>query len=103
MTAVLVYIEYVVGLAGVLTALLAYLVKARGQWHRNPVGQFLVTLAVVAAVWYAKGLFSRAHNTSAWNVTFYGLFAALFVYMGLVFLFVLHREPAEQPAESEGP
>lgn len=85
--------EYAVGLVGDLVALVAYLVKARGEWHRNPVGQFLVTLAAVAAAWYVKGLIAHHHNTSAWNLVFYGVFAALFVYMGLVFVLVLHRRP----------
>jgi hypothetical protein len=86
------YIEYAVGMAGDLVALVAYGVKARGEWHRNPVGQFLVTLGVVVGVWYAKGLVSHNHNTSTWNLVFYGLFALLFVYMGAVFVVVLHRE-----------
>lgn len=86
------YIEYAVGFAGDLVALIAYLVKARGEWYRNPVGQFLVILAVVAGVWYAKGLVSHNHNTSTWNLVFYGLFGLLFVYMGVVFVTVLHRE-----------
>lgn len=88
-------IEYVIGLVGVLVALGAYLVKARGQWYRNVVGQFLVTLAVVAAVWYVKGLLSHKHNMSTWNLAFYGLFALLFVYMGTVFVVVLRRQ--EEP------
>lgn len=85
------YAEYGLGLAGVLAFVGVYIVHAWGAWHTNVIGQALVALGAVAGVWYVKGLISHGHNTSTWNLVFYGLFALLFCYLAVAFYVVLVR------------